>query len=137
MHTPGAAATSVPWHLEMVLLFADGPHGGDRVCLARVLLHSLLPAEAECQATGHTPHPPGSPPLPGHQAREELGGVGAFFQIKRDGPWPTWVCCAPHAGHAQSCQQSPSKQGHEPHAGIRTAQHHEAPRECTLSAYDS
>jgi hypothetical protein len=41
----GGVATSVPWHLELVLLPADGPHGGHGVCLTRVLLHSLLPAK--------------------------------------------------------------------------------------------
>lgn len=49
---PGPSATSVLGHLEMVLLFADGPHGGDRVRFTRVLLHSLLPAEAKCQDAG-------------------------------------------------------------------------------------
>lgn len=61
MGAPGPAATSVPGHLEIVLLFADGPHGGDWVCLPCMLLHGLLPAEAKRQAAGPMPRPPARP----------------------------------------------------------------------------
>lgn len=75
---PGPTATSVPGHLEMVLLFADGPHSGHRVRLAGMLLHRLLPAEAEGQAAGRTwcppaHHPPQGPWGPGAPGKKRAG----------------------------------------------------------------
>lgn len=72
MGTPGPEAASVPGHLEVVLLFADGPHGGDRVRLARMLLHSLLPAEARARMWAESL--PTAPP-----------------RTPRSSPWPAWV----------------------------------------------
>lgn len=55
---PGPTASSVPGHLEVVLLFADGSHGGHGLRFPGVLLHHLLPAEAEHQAACRAPPPP-------------------------------------------------------------------------------
>lgn len=84
MGAPGPAATSVPGHLEIVLLFADGPHGGDWVRLPRVLLHGLLPAEAKRQAVGPTPRPPARPPGPLSRPTTPPGPPGKESRLPLD-----------------------------------------------------